>query len=274
MKAPEGYEAARTGLAFAALDDWKRWRVVGPDCRKFLNGLVTNDVANLAEGAALPCLLLTPKGRLQADFLVYAEKGALLLLCPPQSAANLHSALKKMVMLSESRLEEAREPAPLLLLGPASQGAGSFASPRWGGEILLSPLPPASAAPLSREALETWRVERGIPTFGVDVGPETIPQEAPALADAVSFTKGCYMGQETVSRVHHMGHVNKVLVGLKCGEKPSARATSAVWSPRLSSWLALSTVKAEDSSPGASLQEGVVVALPLEESLGRERPRN
>jgi tRNA-modifying protein YgfZ len=247
---------------YARLDDWARLRLSGPDRSKFLNGLVTNDVMTLAEGSGMACLLLTPKGKLQADFLVYNEGKSLLLLCPPSCAKNLRAAIAKMIPLSESTLEDAGGPGPLLLVGDKAADKGTFPVPRWGGSILLSPLPPADAEPLTPEQLETRRVERGVPAFGVDVGPETIPQEAPILEDAISYTKGCYMGQETISRVHHMGHVNKKLVGLKCAQKP-ADATSVVYSERLSSYLALATVKADLSAPGTATGGGVVVSLPV-----------
>jgi len=227
----------------AALSDWARLRLFGPDCRKFLHGLVTADILGLPERGGCPSLLLTPKGRLQANFYVCAlKKDELLLLCPPSSAGELRGALAKMVMLSESKLEDGGAGAWLVFSSPEKE---SFSYARWGGALRLDE-PPASLPRLSAEELEALRVERGIPAYGVDVGAETIPLEAPVLEDAISYTKGCYMGQETISRVHHMGHVNKLLTTIRSSQDPRGQegVTSAAYSPRLECWLALATRRA------------------------------
>jgi folate-binding protein YgfZ len=232
--------------------DWRVFRLSGPDRKEFLHGLVTNDVKGMAPGRDLWCCLLTPKGRLQAHFWVYDEPEGLALVCPSESAENARAALAKMVMLSESALSEPPEkvfwtsvpgPRPCAALG------GWF-----------SPAPAGRA--LGACEFERLRIERGVPRFGVDADAETIPLEA-RLEPAISYAKGCYMGQETISRIHHMGHVNRLLARLKFeGPAPAPGApvlkdgaevgkiTSAAGD------LALAMVKREVAAPGTALSAG------------------
>ncbi|MBI4051260.1 MAG: aminomethyl transferase family protein [Elusimicrobia bacterium] len=132
------------------------------------------------------------------------------------------------------------------------------------------------------EMLEVLRVESGIPMVGVDTDADTFPLEV-NLESAVSFTKGCYLGQEIIARIKNMGHVNRKLVGLKMDEKPTpgsvvllegqpvGKITSVVESSGLKAFLALATVRLECSQPGTVLgvafEDGKrmaeVVSLPL-----------
>lgn len=215
-----------------ALDGWKLLRFSGPDRKKYLNGLLTNDVAKLRPGEGFACCLLTPKGMLQALFFLYDEGDSLLAVCPPECAANLEAGLSKLLVLSESRIEKPQEPVWLSDGAAVEEGFAPSASqtrypcPRFGqgAYFFLGPAP----ADEPRGDFERLRVERAWPKYGLDVDDKTIPLEA-GLEDAVSFTKGCYMGQETISRVHHLGHVNRRLVRLRAGEAAARglRATSA-----------------------------------------------
>lgn len=193
-----------------ALDGWRLLRFTGPDRKKYLNGLITNDAAKLEKGGGFPACLLTPKGMLQALFFLYDEGESLLALCPPECAANLEAGLGKLLMLSETKLDKP-EQAVWLSDGAEDVPAPRFSCPRFGERAFFFLGEPPADAP--RGDFEALRVARAWPKFGVDVDERTIPLEA-GLEDAVSFTKGCYMGQETISRVHHMGHVNRLLVRL------------------------------------------------------------
>lgn len=279
----------------------------GPDRRAFLNGLVSNDVAKLPERRGLPCCLLTPKGRLQADFLVYDAGEEFVLLGVGAALRAAGAALRKVIVLSESRLEDRQGWAFVWLSGGASAlrqppfspwearvldgGALWLSDPRlrpdgaWLAgpgavvELLKARLAAAGLAEGSHDDFEALRVEAGVPLFGVDAGPEDLPLEV-RLDAAVSFSKGCYMGQETMSRVHHLGHVNRRLCGLKVQGAPPGRGTpvlaggaeigkvsSVVSSPRLRSTLALAVIKVESAAVGSSVlvgsQPAQVVDLPL-----------
>jgi folate-binding protein YgfZ len=147
-------------------------------------------------------------------------------------------------------------------------------------ERLIAALCEHGAAPVSEEAAEIVRVEHGRPRYGVDMDESTIPQEAGLNERAVSFTKGCYVGQETVARLHYKGKPNRQLRGLRLsapsrpgselrlGEKAVGRLTSAVVSPTLGP-IGLGLVRRE-AQIGASVAVGdgrasaTVLDLPFE----------
>lgn len=145
--------------------------------------------------------------------------------------------------------------------------------PAASGEAARQALARAAASvgggPLSKEALDVLRLEAGLARFGPDFGPETIPQEArleepPGVA--LSFDKGCFLGQEVVARLRFRGHVNKLLCGLELpaslpvgtglwkGEKEIGRLTSVARSPRLGRWVALGYVRRELSASGTEIE--------------------
>src|SRR5207247_1568711 len=101
----EEYKAFGAGCAMHELA-YAVFRFTGPDRKKFLNGLVTNDVVKLAPMRGLAACLLTPKGMLRAHFLLYDMGESLLVLCPSESASNFLGAMNKMIALSESRFED------------------------------------------------------------------------------------------------------------------------------------------------------------------------
>jgi tRNA-modifying protein YgfZ len=137
----------------------------------------------------------------------------------------------------------------------------------------------AGASPASEAAAEIVRVERGRPRYGIDIDDATIPQEAGLNERAVSFTKGCYVGQETVARLHYRGKPNRLLRGLRLseplpagaalrlGEREVGRLTSSMLSPTLGPiGLALVRVQAEPGSTLAAGEEGasaLVTELPF-----------
>jgi tRNA-modifying protein YgfZ len=158
-------------------------------------------------------------------------------------------------------------------------------------EDLLRALSAAGAEPIADNAWHALRVEAGRPLFGVDMTTETIPLEAGIEDRAISFTKGCYVGQEIIIRVMHRGggRVARKLVGLLpvapasadatiavdtplfAGEKSIGRITSAAWSPRAGQWIAMGYVQRDSAEPGTHVTigqpgsgvEAVVHALPV-----------
>jgi folate-binding protein YgfZ len=131
------------------------------------------------------------------------------------------------------------------------------------------------------EAVEAARIEAGQPFYGRDIHDRSLPQEVARDAQAISFVKGCYIGQETVARIDALGHVNRTLAGVKfAGERvPESGAElvrdgqsvgqviSAVFSPRLSAPLALAYLRRGSNTPGTRLESpvgpGEVVSLPV-----------
>ena len=142
-----------------------------------------------------------------------------------------------------------------------------------------------TADPETCDAVWTMaRVEAGYPLYGQDITEENLPQEVCRNEQAISFTKGCYLGQETIARLDALGHVNRVLTGLKLpsgsdikpgetiqqGDKKLAQITSVAWSPKLQQPLALAYVRTLHATPGKKLAladgeaQAEVVKLPLE----------
>jgi folate-binding protein YgfZ len=213
-----------------AAPGWKRFLFSGPDHKKFLHGQLTADVLSMKQGEERPALLLTPKGKLRGVLELLDLGDSVAVVADPKSAANLVEDLGKKILLSESTMKE--------VAGPVWRGEQGWG---FGGE---------AGAP----GLENWLTEAGRPLYGRDVDENTLPQEA-GFDAALSFTKGCYMGQETVSRIHHLGHVNRKLVPLKLEGEPSSevRITSR------SKDRALGWVKAEKALPGTRLGGAVVL---------------
>jgi tRNA-modifying protein YgfZ len=151
-------------------------------------------------------------------------------------------------------------------------------------EDLLRALIAAGAEPIADNAWHALRVEAGRPLFGVDMTTETIPLEAGIEDRAISFTKGCYVGQEIIIRVMHRGggRVARKLVGLTpvaptspedaiaadtplfAGEKSIGRVTSAAWSPRAGQWIAMGYVQRESAEPGTHVTIGQAGASGIE----------
>jgi folate-binding protein YgfZ len=141
----------------------------------------------------------------------------------------------------------------------------------------------AGAAACGEQAFQSARIENGTPLYGADISEENLPQEIGRDQLAISFTKGCYLGQETVARIDALGHVNRTLCGVRFScdsvpragtplfsdalDKPVGQITSSCWSPRLKSPLALAFLKRGHHEPSTKLNwEGgpaEVVALPL-----------
>jgi tRNA-modifying protein YgfZ len=255
--------------------------VTGPDAAEFLQGQVTNDVETPAAGQGCYAALLDPKAHILADMRILSAGPADLWLDTEPPA--LDAVLQHLRMYKIGRQVEisnrTAERAILSLLGPASaevagrvaavaipsaehdwvdarvgdlpvriaatragidmmtaaEGAGAL------GEALLE----AGAQSIGDEAAEVLRVELGTPRHGVDFGPDNLPGEAGIVERAVSFTKGCYIGQEPVARMYHRGRPNRRLRGLRMSAAVSAgepvmsddrevgRLSTSVTSPRL-----------------------------------------
>jgi folate-binding protein YgfZ len=284
--------------------------VTGTDGAEYLQGQVTNDVEALAVGEGQYAALLDRKGHMQTDLRVLrtaAEKIQVDLEPGP-----LPQALRHLTMYSIGRdvavADATGERALISLIGPrAAEIAGAPPLPEFANEQVsvagtealavgtragidlfvaaaerertVTALIDAGAVEVTAEAAEIVRIEAGVPRFGAEMDSATMPAEAAIVEDAVSFTKGCYIGQETVARLHYKGKPNRHLRGLKLsaaaapgaplrlGEKEVGRLGGAVVSPALGP-IGLAIVRRE-AEPGTELavgEDGVtaeVVALPF-----------
>jgi folate-binding protein YgfZ len=256
-------------MALRAFDvtTWGFFRFHGPDAKKFLQGLVTADMNALAPGVMLPACVLTPKGLLAADCELYEETPeTILAVARPAAAVGFLAAFDKKIMLSRSTFKALRSQTAWLVIGTGfARGLpwNRLAEP---ARLLLGVDPPEEAELLSPEEFDALRVASGFPWFGADIDGTTLPLEG-RQDGAIAMDKGCYMGQETVSRLVRVGHVNKRLVALRFpgaapasgtpltrAGKPTGKVTSAAGAN------GLGMVRVEDETPGTVLDAAGVRA--------------
>jgi folate-binding protein YgfZ len=249
------------------VSEWGFVRFLGPDAKTFLQGLVTADMKALAPGAMLPACVLTPKGMLVADCELYEEApGCVLAVMRPAAVVGFLAAFDKKIALSQSTMRCLRAQTAWLVIGEGYDRGLPWPRLSEPARLLMGADPPEGADIMSREEFEELRVASGFPWFGADLDAQTLPLEGRQDA-AISMDKGCYMGQETVSRLVRVGHVNRRLVMLRFdgpapeagqklarGVKPAGRVTSVARS------VGLAMVPVEDEAPGTALDAGGVRA--------------
>ena len=220
--------------------------VSGPDAAEYLQGQLTNEIEALEAGAGCRAELLDRKGHIQADLRVVRPKAEEIVL--DTEAPSTAAAVRHLTMYSIGRdasvTDRTEETAVLSVIGPRTEEVTGIAplerfavdeakidgtdllavGTRDGIDLLLpaaaldgvrEELLGRGAAEVSEAATEILRVESGDPRFGADMGTATMPAEAGIVEETVSFTKGCYIGQETVARLHYRGRPNRHLRGLR-----------------------------------------------------------
>jgi folate-binding protein YgfZ len=212
--------------------------VRGLDAEDYLQRMLSNDVARLAEGEACDALLLTPKARVIAPMRVFRRAAEdFLLLTEPQLGETLRDELVRMrfAAKAEIALEDHRS---YLLVGERD---GGIANEDYGvpAAEILDREPPPELPRLDESELEALRIAAATPRFGAEIDERVLPAEAGLVARAISLEKGCYPGQEPVARLHYRGHANRQLrllevEGAESGDqlaldgKVVGRVTSAV----------------------------------------------
>ena len=179
-------------------------RVAGPDAADYLQRMVSNDVEALALGEACPALLLTAKARVIAPLVVLRRADDdFLLLTEPGLGEVVRTQLTRMRLRAQCEIEPEEHEAVLVF------GGGEGFATDWPGarEALDAGLEPR----LSEEELELRRIESGVPRWEREIDDRILPAEAGLDATHVSFSKGCYPGQEPVARLHFRGHPNRQL---------------------------------------------------------------
>ncbi len=275
----------------------------GADRQKLLHSFCTADIKSLAEGETCEAFVLNEKGKTIAHMLVLSLADHLLLSTTAGQAQLLISHLDKYIIRDDVTLSDLSESTCsffvggeevdqlLLKLVPklpeknkvATQVVTSFMVSianveiaGWGyliviefgnRECLERSLTEIGLTIASPDALEIVRVEHGTPWFGIDIDDRNLPQEVQRDTEAISFTKGCYLGQETVARIDAIGHVNQLLVRLLFSrsqlpapgnelfseEKSVGRITSVAQTPA-GAMLGMGYVKRAFASPGVQLQ--------------------
>ncbi|MFN2445422.1 MAG: folate-binding protein YgfZ [Vicinamibacterales bacterium] len=295
MFSEAGYRALTTGCGYVRRADRGVLRVAGADRVTWLQGLLTNDVAALGPGEAGYAAYLTPQGRMTSDMRVVALPDAVLMDVPSPLAASLRERLEGLVFAEDVHVDDLSSSVLVVdLHGPSSSdavealkdhlspvdhvvrdrssGATAWAMyvPRDGVPAVVDALAELDVLEVSLATLEVVRIEAGIPRFLVDMREDTIPLEAGIEDRAISFTKGCYVGQEIIVRVvqRGSGRVARRLVGFAFSDgetglagdrvvsagRDVGRLTSVAWSPTLGHAIALGYVHRDFVEPGTGLE--------------------
>ena len=316
--AAEDRRALLEGAALLDRSERGKLALTGAGAIEFLNGQVTNELAGLRVGEGRYAAFLTHKGHMLGDLRVLAvgdDEGAepqeLLLDTERVALQALFDMIRRFNVGYDVELHKRTlELALLSLIGPRSlelAGAEKLAAAEHANATVLvdgtralavrtdagvdlfvaaidkeeleQALRERGAQPIEEEAAECLRIERGVPRYGIDLDDSVIPQEAGLNERAVSFSKGCYVGQETVARLYYRGRPNRHLRGLRLaapaqrgeelrlGERVIGRISSSAVSPALGP-IALALVRRE-AEPGARVLVGAehnsaeVLALPF-----------
>ena len=243
-----------------------RVRVTGADRLRYLNGQLSNDLRRLAPGEAMAALILTAKGKLCADVFVWIDGDALIVEADASLEESLSARLERYAVSDDVAFEVVpQDPQRCHAFGSLPTGERSVRIRRLGVEGVDLPKAPENLMEAGTDEIELLRIERGIPRWGNELAEDTLPQEAGLDQIAVDFKKGCYVGQEVVSRIHSVGRVNRRLCGfvgdfdpskgstaslLASGGHKAGRLTSAAYHPELQKTVSLGYVQTQiaDSS--------------------------
>jgi len=294
--------------------------ISGKDRVRWLNGMITNNIRDLAAGHGVYGFILTPQGHNQGDLVAYNRGDYLLLTTDREQAPKISSLLQRYIIMDKVEIEEISDKLVSLgVAGPkagetlaragidvAQLAAGEVTDPVWremgisvarnlhplmdGYEIWLAPenleklwdaLVSSGARPAGSDALEMYRIARGVPRYGVDLRERDLPQET-GQQHALNFSKGCYIGQEIVERIRARGNVHRTFTGfevqgnapqpgtkVRVNDKDIGEITSAARVPFPSGerTIALGYLRREAAGPGSTVQIGdysaIVQALPF-----------
>ena len=294
--------AARTRAGMIDLSDRAKIALTGSERVPFLDGLVTPDLKILTPGTSAYGLLLNEKSRVLGDLRVYALPDSLVLDIEAAQKDRVLGILEKARVSDDVEFRDLGPAGHLEVLGPNAdstigsvlgveargisrhafltvtsgryrstyvgrvQSTGTTGYTIWSPDSSLSDewekFSRAGVSPIGRDALELLRIEAGIPRFGADMDENTLALEV-APESALSFTKGCYVGQEIVARGTYVGQVRRKLLGLRVdgdlapvhgdrvsnGGREVGFVTSAAWSPSLGGVIALAILRVDAVTP-------------------------
>ncbi len=308
---------AKSDVALFDLGPRAQIELRGKDRQSFLHNFCTNDIKKLSPGLGCEAFLTNIKGRILGHIIVSATDESLWIDSEPGTAEFIVSHLDKYIITEDVTIaDRTTDFTPLLLIGPQSEAwltshlSDFTPPPLWGQvnttldgvEIMLRRVGFTSqtsfefltatpdAAPLRQSIIEggvpsmeyevfaALRIEAGFPRYGVDLTDANLAQEANRTEQAISFTKGCYLGQEPIARLDALGHVNKDLrrLALENGPVPApgtpvlstngdiaGHITSAASSPATGLPIALAMLKTTGSSTVSELLVGTTPAKTL-----------
>ncbi len=297
------------GAGMIDLSSRGRLRVSGSEAVMFLNGLITNDMKTLSVNSWMPAVFPNVQGRLLAAVRIIHRADGFLIDTENATLEIITKLLERFTMAGDFRVKNLTSEAAMLsvqgrnsgevirqVLGEEGAGVGrqivvtsqfendskvniirATHTAEDGfdlfvdadkAEALRGSLTQAGVQKVSPDTLEVLRIEAGIPRYGIDMDETNVVTET-NLDDAVSFTKGCYIGQEIIARIKYRGHVAKKLTGLvfedeielaggakilSSDDKEVGRVTSLAFSPRLKRNIALGYVKYDYLAPGTQVK--------------------
>jgi folate-binding protein YgfZ len=317
----EEYHHARTGAALSDESHRGKVEVRGADAARFLHNLTTNDMVNLAPGRGCEAFLTTAKAKVIAYLRFFRQDAASFWLDVAPGAAERVIAHLDRYLISEQVefVDHTKAFAQMHLAGPETPALlapllGGAAAPAeqlqhihvslgqvrrhdalglLGYDILCPAdratelwrlLTAGGARPIGREACEILRVEAGRPREGADIDDNTFAPEVGRIAETICYTKGCYLGQESIVMARDRGQVNRSLVGVRLPggpvppgsrlfsqDKEVGRVTSSIFSPRMGMALGLAYLRRGHQEPGTAVEVEVagarapaeVVKLPI-----------
>jgi tRNA-modifying protein YgfZ len=267
------------------LSDRLKLRLTGSDRVRFLNGQVTNDVRKANANLSMAACVLSAKGKMDALIFISAGDADLFIDADPELKETLVARLERYLIADDVAIEEVTadfalfhvtaETAPILPNNAPWRRGKRFGTAGWdllvaSGEHERMRQLLATEEPIcTAENAEQWRIEEGVPRWGRELTNQIIPVEANLEGDAIDYGKGCYIGQEVISRMKMSGQRNKRLCGLVSvegaalspgmrllaieGGKEVGGLTSATRSDRLGKEIALGYVKRGANEVGTRL---------------------
>jgi folate-binding protein YgfZ len=303
------YQALRAGSGFVPLPAWSSISLTGADRQKFLHNFCTNDIKRLQPGDSCEAFFTNVKGKIIGHGFVAARDSELTIVGPPDQGEALVAHLDRYLIREDVQLRDTSHERSYVLITGDTPTPPVTAPPiactiisggAWGSSAANAPVRSerlielttdevdgfirtleGAGAVLANDAFPIARIEAGFPLFGIDFDDTNLPQEIDRDRQAISFTKGCYLGQETVARIDALGHVNQKIAGVRfdgnqipepgteLSQKGATvgRVTSACFSPKLAAPLALAMLRRDANAIGTLLESpagnGQVVALPI-----------
>lgn len=314
------YQALNDEAGFVSLGNRTQIVLTGNDRVTFLNNFCTNNIKALSPGEGCEAFVTNVQGKILAFVHLACGDDSIYLETVPGQAEAIITHLDRYLIMEDVEIHDASNTTAVVaiagtnstqLLGKifgaeipgepnrhatlpfqtskvrlqavrATCGPCYFASLDCGlADPFVSALEAAGAANCSLDVWEICRIEAGFPEYGRDISEKNLPQEVGRNDTAISFTKGCYLGQETVARIDALGHVNWHLVGIRCdgpevpepgtqfksGDTVAGSVTSACFSPKLSLPLAMGYIRRQHAEAGTQLSyeagTAQVVSLPF-----------
>ena len=303
-------DALREGAAWLDLSARGKIRVTGEDRARLLHAMTTQDVQTLTPGHGCYAFFLNAQGRILGDVNIFCREDSFLLDTEPETRQKLYDHIDRYIIADDVTLEDATgEMATLAVEGPRAAAvlehlgapvpATDYATRSWSGTIvarvsstgaggysifmlptrkleLIEALTAAGIPQAMPEEVRAIRIEHGKPRYGEEITERYLVQETAQL-HAVSFSKGCYLGQEIVERVRSRAQIHRVLrrltidttepppagTKLTSGDADSAEIASAIYTPALGKVAALAYVRTRFAEPGTEMRLGDTRAVVL-----------